>query len=1415
MKINNINTVRILVFSLVGLLTAADVFPDNTQLSKISFSSISIYQGLPSSTVFAIHQDKFGFVWFGTREGLVRFDGTNIKDLSYLSTAEFSLTGKMITAINEDENGNLYIGVWESGLFFYNRKTGKLNRTNILNDSVSKSQMSVWRIEKGFNGDLYVGTKDHGLFVKPKEGSYLVPISSELTELNPRDITSLLLDSHNRLWVSSSNGLIMIDLNNNSDLNHLSGNFKEVSEIKSNIIHEDLNGIIWIGTNASGLFQIKEDENSIIVVKATDLFDNLNIRALESDNNGRLWVGTDGDGLHIYDFENNSVSQSVKLASNSSGLSSNTIFCLYKDKFGSMWIGTNKGGVNAAHLQKNKFNELGASMKSFSNAMVMAVLQDRTGRLWIGTDGSGFGVLDDMADSSLNVKFSLDAGKAVKAIFEDSKGNIFIGTYGNGMSMIRSGEKSLRQFIHEPGKPNQLSQNDVWSFAEDDKGNIWVGTLNGGLNLFNPDKLTFEKINFLTNKEKKQINNILSIQYDSQLEALWIGSIKGLYAITDLFGQPKLESIFEEKINQLHGAEIKSLTIDSENNIWIGTRGQGAIRYNPNKKEFISLTEENGLISNSIASIVEDDSKIIWIASSKGLSRFDPKTKRISSYQTDEGLLVKEYLSEAYAKLSSGEIIFGGVYGIDLINPSLIKESTIIPPLYFTKLSVMNKEIIPGREQSPIKTDIAFVDSIRLKHSENIISLEFIALNYQNPVKNKYAYKLEGFDEKWNFIGDQRQVTFTNLDPGSYVLHIMASSEDSIWDESGAKLVIIVTPPWWKTELARFLFALSFITLLVAFYIRKNSIHIKRRRALEKEVYERTHELQNEKIVVENQNKELLKIKERLIDQNNKISKQKDDIKEISEKLHLADQQKLNFFTNISHEIRTPLTLMISPLARLIKKYGDTDEHLNNQLNLIQRNQLNLLELVNQLLDFHKIENQRLKLRAFPHDILLILKEIKSAYNDQAASRNIDFSISVMDEMPEIWVDIEKLKKIVNNLLSNAFKFTSNNEKIEIILSRSLLNEMSAVCIEVKDTGTGIPSDKLPYVFDRFFQTEEAQKSGLSGTGIGLTIAKKMAELHHGNLTVENNTEKGSSFRLFLPIGNKHLENEEILLQLPVANDVNLSGHFFKEHLPQKNYSVSKTKESQKPKLLVVEDNDELREYIKTCLIQDFAVYEADNGETGLNKAITYLPDLIISDVLMPKMDGLQMLAQIKKDNRTSHIPVILLTARSLSQHKIEGLETGADDYLLKPFDFDELIARVDNLLKSRRIIRDKFKINPSVIPDNLLLTGYDEDFMAKINTILELNFTNENFNVTSLVDELLISRSQLHIKLKEIAGVSASEYLRSFRLKKAAIFLSQEKATVSEIAFRTGFNDTTYFIRCFKQQFGVTPGEYSGQITE
>ncbi|MBS4061572.1 MAG: hypothetical protein KG029_14325, partial [Bacteroidetes bacterium] len=416
MKINNINTVRILVFSLVGLLTAADVFPDNTQLSKISFSSISIYQGLPSSTVFAIHQDKFGFVWFGTREGLVRFDGTNIKDLSYLSTAEFSLTGKMITAINEDENGNLYIGVWESGLFFYNRKTGKLNRINILNDSVSKSQMSVWRIEKGFNGDLYVGTKDHGLFVKPKEGSYLVPISSELTELNPRDITSLLLDSHNRLWVSSSNGLIMIDLNNDSDLNHLSGNFNVVSEIKSNVIHEDLNGIIWIGTNASGLYQVKEEENSIIVVKATDLFDNLNIRALESDNNGRLWVGTDGDGLHIYDFENNSVSQSVKLASNSSGLSSNTIFCLYKDKFGSMWIGTNKGGVNAAHLQKNKFKKLGASMKSFSNAMVMAVLQDRTGRLWIGTDGSGFGILDDMADSSLNVKFSLGAGKAVKAI---------------------------------------------------------------------------------------------------------------------------------------------------------------------------------------------------------------------------------------------------------------------------------------------------------------------------------------------------------------------------------------------------------------------------------------------------------------------------------------------------------------------------------------------------------------------------------------------------------------------------------------------------------------------------------------------------------------------------------------------------------------------------------------------------------------------------------------------------------------------------------------------------------------------------------------------------------------------------------------------------------------------------------------
>lgn len=1408
-----------LVFIFIYLFITNNLLSDNTQQSDINFSTISIYQGLPSTTVFAIHQDKFGFIWFGTREGLVRFDGKNIKDLSYLSTTDFSLTGKMITAINEDENGNLYIGVWESGLYYYKRKTGTLEKIQIMNQTPANDPVNVWKILKGEDGELYVGTTNHGLFVKPPKSLELIQLKSDFPEMDPVNITSLLLDSQNRLWIGSTDqGLVLYDLKKHFQNNKLPENQYNFKNIHANYLHEDSHKNIWIGTKSSGLYCITSDEQTLLAEKVSTHFDEFNIRAITSDDHGNIWIGTDGDGLYIFDYKQNKLSQSVYLASKPNGISSNTIFCLFKDNFGSMWIGTNKGGVNVAHLQKNNFSKSSSILQAFSNMMVMSVMQDKTGKIWIGTDGNGYCIIDNSTADSKMPEFSFTAGKAIKSIFEDSKGNIYFGTYGNGMSMIQTGNKTIKNFVHDVGKPNSLSQNDVWSFTEDENGNIWVGTLNGGLNLFNSDECIFEDIDFLKNDEKKQINNILSIKYDWQHKILWIGCTNGLFALTELSGQPKLENISKNKVKALSGAEIKSLMIDSENYIWIGTRGQGVIRYHPKKEDYFITTEDNGLISNYIASVTEDQEGYIWIASSKGLSRFDPKSNKISNYQTDEGLQVNEYLSESFANLRSGEIIFGGVYGLDLINPTSVKENTHIPSVYFTKLTIMNQEIIPSGEKSLIQTDIAFTESISLKHSDNIISLDFIAINYQNPDKNKYAYKLEGFDEKWNIIGKQRHVTFTNLDPGKYILHIQASSEDGLWNEMGSKLIIVVTPPWWKTVTARILFGVFLISLIIALYIRKNNMHIKRRRELEKEVRQRTSELQKEKLIVENQNAELLKIKEKLTAQNLKISKQKDDIKEISEKLHLADQQKINFFTNISHEIRTPLTLMISPLSRLIKKYGNHDEHLHSQLNLIQRNQHNLLELVNQLLDFHKIENQSLKLRTFPHDIVLILNDIKAAYDDQAVSRNIDFLISVKDELPEIWVDVEKFKKIINNLLSNAFKFTQANDKIEIIIEKSVSNDFTAnslINIDVKDTGVGIPADKLPYVFDRFFQTEAAQNSGLSGTGIGLTIAKKMAELHHGTLTVESDTAKGSCFRLVLPIGNRHLKNEEILLQLPVNNEINYSYDSSHQYQSDSNDLISASKEIKKPKLLIVEDNNELRAYIQSCLKQEFIVYEADNGEVGLSKTIKYLPDLVISDVLMPKMDGLQMLAKIKTDKRTSHIPVILLTARSLSQHKIEGLETGADDYLLKPFDFDELIARIDNLLKSRKIIRNKFKIDAVSIPDNLLLTGHEVDFFNKINTILELNYTNENFNVTSLVDELLVSRSQLHIKLKEIAGVSASEFLRSFRLKKAAIFLSQDKTTVSEVAFRTGFSDTAYFNRCFKQQFGITPGEYSNQQTE
>lgn len=1385
--------------------------------NEFIFNKIGLYDGLPGSTVFTIHQDGFGFMWFGTREGLVRYDGLNIKTVNYFSDCGFDLTGKMITSIAEDNHGNLYIGIWESGLLYYNRPTGSFHRIGFHALSGEKiSDPNVWVLRMTSKGWLLVGTREDGLFVVGPETMEALPFlySGNNNVAEPKHILAIHVEG-DKAWVADrDHGIMLVNIaSRTAEYIQFTDQPGSATSLSFNCIFRDKQGRLWFGSSGQGLYYYDDTlQAGVRFPRFSASMARLTVRSITEDASENLFIGSDGNGLFVMNQTDQKIRRYTFSPANPDGISSNTIFTLLTSPEGSVWIGTNKGGVNVIHPQSSRLKIIEDERISpiLSEFQIMSVMQDKQGWLWFGTDGSG--IIAPSRDFQ-NIKVLKDivpwigqTGLAIKSIFEDSKQNLYFGSYGNGMAMLNSNRNKFLHFEHHPDKPS-LSQNDVWDFAEDEHGMIWIATLNGGLNLFNPQTLTFETIRGLSDSARRMMTNILSLEYDQINQKLWIATTKGLFLIELQNNLYELTRPAIPQTHPLHFAEIKTLYLDKENTIWAGTRSFGAFRFDSQTGIIEPVGIEQGLRSNTIASVTEDQSNNVWIATSKGLSRYDKLNDRIFNYQTEDGLTVREYLSESFALLVNGSLIFGGAHGIDIIDPDMIVENNQAPKVYFTKLTVSNQELMPDDSNRILQADIAFQKSIRLRYFENTFGLEFIAPNFIYPGRISYATVLEGFDNQWNYLGNQHKVSYTNIDPGHYRLRVFASNEDGVWNQEGTAVEIIIVPPWWETVYARFAFLLIIISGFITFYILKNRSYRRRQQHLEVMVADRTSALENEKKTVEIQNQQLENVKEELIRQNQEILRQKLEIDAVCNKLQDADRLKLEFFTNISHEIRTPLTLMANPLNDLIKQYGPADENLLRRLKLIQSNQNQLLELMNQWLDFQKLEHEPMHLKAFPQDLVQFVQEVLELFQETAQRKNIRFRFVHEPRLPEIWFDAEKLQRVLYNLMANAFKFTPAGGEITVSI---IGGEYAGILVE--DNGIGIKPEELDRVFDSFYQTEQGRKTSQAGTGIGLSIVKKMVELHHGKINVFSELNKGTRFEVLLPVGSAHLKETEKKLRIP---DPLLTGS---EQITAKSPDTtggdisqrSNRKRTTTPRILVVEDNSELRNYLMLVLSPQFQMEDAADGISGLKKALSHMPDLIISDVMMPEMDGVEMLEKLRSDHRTSHIPVILLTAKARQSEKIQGLVTGADDYIVKPFDYEELIARITNLLKNREIIKEKFRIDPATIPAGMVLENPDEVFLKKLNKVLEENFQNDHFNITSLVEAMTMSRSLLHNKLKQLTAMSASEYLRSYRLRKAAVFLSQEKLSVSEIAFRVGFSDTAYFIRCFRQQFGTTPGLYA-----
>lgn len=1386
---------------------------------QFRFRNIGLNQGLPGSSVFAIHQDNYGFMWFGTREGLVRYDGRDIKSLNYLSDESINLNGKMITSIYEDGEGNLYMGVWEHGLYYYNRPQGRLSKLAIKSAAgVIASPFNVWTIVGDSLDNLYVGTLGQGLFMLSNDKSALIPYGiAGLTVPTGQSIHALLVTEDRYIWLASSDeGLQRIDLLDGTVITiYPDDPIKNTLQVRT--LYADNQDNIWVGTHGEGLYHIQQKGN-LRLKKYASINSGLataRIRAIQTDEMGRLWIGTDGDGVFVLE-PLSGIHHHIKFYNEEEGsLSSNVIFAILRGNDNKMWLGTNKAGVDVWYPETRRIAKRidWEGYPLMRQNMVMSVLEDKSFNIWMGTDGNGLYRLSPDGQK-ITVEKRLD-GLAIKAIYEHSDGSLFFGTYGNGMWMRSKDGTNWTNFRHQLDNAASLCQDDVWDFAPEVNGRIWVATLNGGLCLFDPVTKSFERIAVQVSGQQLLPENILALACDYQ-GVLWIGTSRGLFTLQQFEGKYNLQKLSSEKYPSLLETEVKSIMIDKGNIVWVGTRGNGLYCVDLQGNIIRQFSVSDGLAANTIASVIEDANHAIWIATAGRLSRLTDGQNQLLHFDKDDGLSVVEYLSESAVLLKSGELIFGGVYGIDWVDPASVRLNQQVPSVFFTKLLVMNEEVVPSVKDGLLQSDIGFQTTIRLLHNENTFSLEFTALNYDFPDRSSFAYKLEGFDLQWNYIGNQRRVTFTNLDPGNYVLRVIASNADGVWNEEGASLEIVIVPPWWKTGLAKFGFSVLLLSALVFFLLRRANQDRKRRQELERLVASRTHDLEEEKKRVEGRNTDLLNAREELIQQNREILKQQHEIKAISEKLHEADKRKIDFFTGISHEIRTPLTLILSPVNQLIKEYSKKDEGLVKQLKTIQRNQHNLLGLVNQLLDFQKIDNNQMKLQAFPLPISDVIYEVLADFEDKIQTMQLHVEITGTTTSSEVWIDPLQFKKVLNNLISNAVKFTPEGGSISIILSEKFHQEASFLQLEVSDTGLGIDATDLESVFESFFQTKASKRSGNTGTGIGLSIARSIVEMHKGRIFAKKNPEKGVTFVIQLPLGKDHLKPDEMMIQVLVhAQSFIPSAEIIEPEELQQGTRKQASRQRKLPRILVVEDNRDLQLFLQSSFSVEYQVFIASDGLQGLHAALQYQPDLIVSDVIMPEMDGIDMLRQLKADTRTNHIPVILLTAKTLHQQRLEGLMAGADEYLSKPFTFEELNARAANLIKSRMLIREKFRLDKAEITDSLRLISADDQLLQRLYGLLEENYGNEDFGAAQLLKASGISRSGLHTRLKQQTGMSVTEFIRAFRLRKAAVLLQQNHLTVGEIAFKVGFSDVSYFNRCFRRQFGTSPGQYAVEMAD
>lgn len=1358
--------VRRLSFILLLVLFASILHAERTNY-LYSFNS-DLNEGISQLSVMDIYQDSKGYLWFATKNGLNRFNGKEYVIYRREDGNEQSLSGNSIASVTEDQDGYLWVGT-NNGLNRIDLNTDRIKRYN--SGANGLTQSSITKVYSDAAGYLWVGTWG-GLYRFNREEDRFERILLD-NNLEDISVSALFEDSAGRYWIGTRDKGVYLCDNQMNIISHFTRESKNMPLNNNNItsIYEDTQKQIWIGSKY-GLNKVNLRENEVLsFTSENSKLSNNTVRCLV-EWEGKLLVGT-FDGIFALDPESGQIVKVAGYDDINHSLSHYSVYAFCVDHDHTLWVGTFAGGINYLNKFTNRFvlhrpeDEL-----NIRTGIYGAITYESPSDLWIATEG--YGLLNYnyqmntshyyLIDPSAHFAFNTNIIKSV--FYED--GYVWCGTTKGEIYKFNIRTKTFSLYHKYP------VEYSIYSIIRDRKGNLWVGgaSTEFGLTCFVNDRLVTTFTNNVD--EPFYLSNVRCILEEEDGVLLLGSTADGLLRFdTNKKQLTKYSNEATVESYRIPNNYISAIVRTKSGEIWVSTYGGGIFQFDKTEHVKRVMTAGDGLLDNNICSLVESSDRKLWMSTVNGLIMFDPVGGEVRNYHRHNGIDIREFTLHSGIALPDGNLCFAGSNGFVTFQVAAMDKNENIPSVVLEQLSVNNRPIEVGDESGILDKVLDSMDTIRLLYNENNFSITYQALNYIYSTQNQYAYKLEGYDADWNYVGGRNSAFYTNLSPGKYVFHVKGSNNDGVWNEQGRSLTIIVQPPLWRTWYAYLFYV---IALAVISYVILHYVNIKR-------------------------NLEAgLKLKQ--------LEKQK------QEEFHEA---KIRLFTNFSHELRTPLMLIITPFEELVKRV-DIPAELHDKLSIIYKNARKLLLLVNQLMDLHKNQAGSLELKVSEGDVCEYIKEIYYAFNQIALTNEVKFSLNCTPKTINAWFDKSLLEKVVFNLLSNAFKYTPSGESVTMEVSETSWSGLDAkqtdglykdenanyLVLRVKDSGKGIEEGEVDKIFTPFYQIPETSGINLSGTGIGLSLVYTIVQLHRGVIYVDNTERSGACFVVILPISRSafsedQIENIEFDKISEVTNTDDISASL---PAPEKV-------EGPKYKILLVEDDKDVRSYLKKSLEAEYTVIEAADGVRAYEKVVQDFPDLVLSDIMMPKRDGLELCTLIKNDIRVGHIPVILMTARSMVVHIKEGFQAGADDYIVKPFNMDVLQTRIRSLLASREQLKKLYgkRFSPEVM--GIEVKSADERFSQKLFDVIEQNISNDKLDVELLCTEIGISRANLYRKLKSITELSPMELIRNKRLEMAAKLLKESEMNVSEIALHLGFNSHSYFSNSFKAFYGCTPTEF------